>query len=260
MQSAPAPDLYEKWHGAGNDFLVVIRTSGAARLDGGWARRWCDRHTGIGADGLIEATRTDGGLAMALYNADGSSAELSGNGIRCLVAAAVTAGVVDEGVVDVVTDAGVRPVTIAMDAGGTAGWGSVEMGRVSFDPAGTLELGVRAEIGNPHVVVCDQGGDEATLLARAATLADRSANVEFVTVLGRDHLSIRVVERGVGITLACGTGSCAAAAVARHLGVTGDSVTVTNPGGDLVVALRGDVATLSGPAVRIASFEPSEVR
>ena len=121
-----------------------------------------------------------------------------------------------------------------------------------------LEHGVHAVVGNPHVVVADTGGDEAALVARAHVLAGAhvtGANVEFVTVLSRDHLAIRVVERGAGLTLACGTGSCAAAAVARALGLCDEHVTVTNPGGDLDVTLRDGVATLAGPAVRIAAIE-----
>ena len=262
MHDAAPGDVLEKWHGAGNDFLVALRPSGPARLDGDDARRMCDRHTGIGADGLIEGTFDDRGLVMSLHNADGSAAELSGNGLRCLVAAAVAHGLLPEGTMDVTTDAGARRVTVALDPSSGRAWGSVDMGRVEIpDGTGTLETGVAAHLGNPHVVVADPGGSEEDLVERAAGFAgvlDAGANVEFVTLDGPDHLSIRVVERGVGVTLACGTGSCAAAAVAHRLGLVSDHVTVTNPGGDLDVTLVDGVATLAGPAVRVAAVSFSE--
>jgi diaminopimelate epimerase len=253
----PAPgDVLEKWHGAGNDFLVALRPSGPARLDGDHARRWCDRHTGIGADGLIEGTFDGRGFAMSLHNADGSRAELSGNGLRCLAAAAAAHGLIPEGTLDVATDAGLRRVTVALDPSSGRAWGSVDMGAVEVADGGSLEGGVAATIGNPHVVVADPGGSEEALVGRAASIAGvlaSGANVEFVTLDAPDHLTIRVVERGVGLTLACGTGSCAAAAVAHRLGLVSDHVTVANPGGDLDVTLVDGTATLAGPAVRIAA-------
>lgn len=261
MRDAAPGDVLEKWHGAGNDFLVALRPSGAARLDGDHARRWCDRHTGIGADGLIEGTFDGRGLVMSLHNADGSRAELSGNGLRCLVAAAVAHGLVPEGTLDVATDAGARRVTVALDPSSGRAWGSVDMGPVEVGDGGSLEAGVAAHIGNPHVVVADQGEPDVDLVERAAAFAgvlDSGANVEFVTLDGPDHLTIRVVERGVGRTLACGTGSCAAAAVAHRLGLVSEHVTVTNPGGDLDVTLLDGTATLAGPAVRVATVTIAE--
>ncbi len=217
-------DVLEKWHGAGNDFLVALRRHGAARLDGETAARWCDRHTGVGADGLIEGTFGARGLVMVLHNADGSPAEVSGNGLRCLVASATAHGLVPEGTIDVETGAGTRRVTTALDPGGASGWGEVQMGQVEVREGGSLDTGVVAMVGNPHVVVADRGGDAPALIDRAAVLTEglgEGANVEFVTVEGRDRLAIRVVERGVGLTLACGTGSCAVAAVTHRLGLTG---------------------------------------
>jgi diaminopimelate epimerase len=250
----------EKWHGAGNDFLVAVRPRGDARLDADTARRWCDRHTGIGADGVVEGTFTASGLAMRLRNADGSAAELSGNGLRCLAAAVVRRGLLAEGTFDVATDGGVRRVTIALDPGGARAWGSVDMGEVRVE-SGTLDAGIAAFTGNPHVVATDPGGTEAELVALAATLAAGSAsgtNVEFVTVRDAGHVAIRVVERGAGLTLACGTGSCATAAVLHGLGLTDARVVVANQGGDLVVELDGSNATLSGPAERIGEIELDE--
>ena len=163
---------------------------------------------------------------MSLHNADGSRAELSGNGLRCLVAAAVAHGLVPEGTLDVATDAGARRVTVALDPSSGRAWGSVDMGAVQVSDGGSLERGVAAHLGNPHVVIADDGRPAEDLLERAAGLvgaATSGANVEFVTLDGPDHLTIRVVERGVGRTLACGTGSCAAAAVAHRLGLVSDA-------------------------------------
>jgi diaminopimelate epimerase len=251
----------EKWHGAGNDFLVAVRTRGDARLDAETARRWCDRHTGLGADGVLEGTFTATGLVMRLRNADGSTAELSGNGLRCLAAAVVRRGLVPEGSFEVATDGGPRRVTVALDPSGSRAWGSVEMGEVSVEPGDSLESGVRAFVGNPHVVTVDRGGSDAELVELATKLAadaPEGTNVEFVTVIHEAHLSIRVVERGAGLTLACGTGSCATVAVTHDLGITAPRVTVTNQGGDLLVELDGVNATLSGPAVRIAEITLEE--
>ncbi len=209
---------------------------------------------------MCEGTFGDAGLELHLRNADGSVAELSGNGLRCLGAAAVRHGLVPEGTFGVATAAGIRRVTVSLEPGGRRAWGSVEMGLVEVG-AGTLEHGVRAHLGNPHLVVADPGGPDGQLVARAAPLAaglEEGANVEFVVVEGRDRIAVRVVERGVGLTLACGTGSCAAAAVAHRLGLVGTRVTVANPGGDLDVELDGMAATLSGPATFVASIELEE--
>ena len=261
MPGAARRDILEKWHGAGNDFLVALRPSGDARLDGATAARWCDRHAGIGADGLLEGTLTASGLAISLHNADGSPAEVSGNGLRCLVAAGHPARP-RAGGDDRRGDRrrGAARDT-ALDPSGARAWGEVDMGAVTVHDGGTLATGVVAVVGNPHVVVDDDGGDDAHLVARAVALTaslGAGANVEFLTVEGPNRLRIRVVERGAGTTLACGTGSCAVAAVAHCLGLTGTEVTVANPGGDLGVALDGATARLSGPAVRIGAIELDE--
>ncbi len=245
----------QKWHGAGNAFLVDVQEHGLAPW---WTpervRAVCARSTGVGADGLIIAT-LGSKVAMTLYNADGSTAEMSGNGIRCLAAAVrrSTRGTWDD--LDVVTLAGTRRVQLTMDD--TSGHGSVSMGEVSFGESIKGAWGV-ANVGNPHVVVLDT---ESWSDVAREELADKlaaqvgGANVEFLTILGDDRLRIRVIERGVGWTEACGTGSCAVAALARREGLTGDVVTVENPGGALLVELHGMQATLSGPVQFVANVE-----
>jgi diaminopimelate epimerase len=192
---------------------------------------------------------------MVLFNADGSLAEMSGNGIRCLAAAVRRATGGTWGDLDVMTDAGQRRVALAMN--GLTGEGSVAMGEVSFGPALEGTLGV-ANVGNPHVVVVDDPSwsvSEREAKAARWSASVGGANVEFITIRDPRRLVLTVLERGVGWTLACGTGSVASAAVARRAGLTGDDVTVVNPGGELRVTLEGLAATLSGPVAFVADVE-----
>jgi len=246
----------QKWHGAGNDFLVEVTEQGV----GPWwnaerVRALCERATGVGADGLALAS-LGSDVTMVLYNADGTLAEMSGNGIRCLAAAVRRATHAEWSSLVVHTDAGSRTVDLTMH--GDAGFASVTMGRVTVAEPLEGTVGV-AYVGNPHVVVLD---DAQWSDAQREDMAGRwsaqmgGANVEFVRVIAHDHLELRVIERGVGWTLACGTGSCAAAAVLARGGRVGDDVRVDNPGGSLRVQLNADgEATLSGPVQFVANVE-----
>lgn len=245
----------QKWHGAGNDFLVDVVAEGSATWwNAARARAVCQRATGVGADGLIVATLGTP-VSMELFNADGSSAEMSGNGIRCLAAAVRKATNATWQSLEVSTPAGVRTVELTMH--GDAGYGGVSMGEVVF--LETLEgtLGV-ATVGNPHVVLADDPSWPDCHLEEMAekfSSIPGGVNVEFVTVMDRGHLSMRVIERGVGWTLACGTGSVAAAAVFHREGLCDDDVVIDNPGGALRVQLDGSEATLSGPVQFVATVE-----
>ena len=249
----------QKWHGAGNDFLVdVVENSTESGWDADRARAVCARTTGVGADGLLVAI-VGSRVAMELFNADGTTAEMSGNGIRCLAAAVRRSTRATWDSLEVDTAAGTRTVHLTME--GASGSGSVDMGDVTFHDDLDGALGV-ADLGNPHVVVLDNASWDAATCERMAEGFSRQvggANVEFVTVLGPDHLALRVIERGVGWTLACGTGSCASAAVAHRAGLTGTEVTVENPGGTLGVTLHDLRATLRGPVQFIANVEWLEV-
>ena len=250
-----------KLHGLGNDFLVSLAAGGPEL-----ARAACDRHTGIGADGLILGGRSASGqLSFRLWNADGGEAEMSGNGMRCLAHVFLEEGWVAEGErFGVMTAAGRREVTVRRTGPGTT-WGLVEMGpvKVQDGTGGACNVGngsLLVDVGNPHLVVL--GPDPALVdVARLGPELERSdpagLNVEFVT-LGpeADSITMRVWERGVGETRACGTGSCAAAAALHHWGRVGRAVTVHQPGGSAAVELRADgTATLAGPSVRIATCE-----
>jgi diaminopimelate epimerase len=260
---------FSKLHATGNDFLVTT-----APVTPGQAVALCDRFTGIGADGvLVLGPGADGADAtMTLHNADGSIAEMSGNGARCLAWAARQAGMGTARRLVVDTGGGRRTLALTTDASGAVVHAVCDMGAITFAPDaipvkaasaegiavevdGETFTGDAAGIGNPHwVLVVD---DPATVdVGRIGPRLEHDArfpnrvNVEFVAVVGPDHVRMRVWERGVGETQSCGTGACAAAAVAHRRGIVGPRVTVTVPGGDLDVEL-GATVRLGGPVVHV---------
>jgi len=261
-----------KHHGLGNDFLVLLDLAGAHPIAPALAVSLCDRRLGIGADGLIRVTDggTDADVTMELLNADGSAAELSGNGIRCLAQAVFQSLVAPPPVLRVATPAGVRTVTALEQVGevGEAGTRtqrfSVEMGQAKVgadEPEwvdGSVLRATRVDIGNPHVVLHWAGEtlpDRDELVAIGAPIDDLTpggANVEIVQPgAAQGEISMVVYERGVGPTQACGTGACAAAAAAQHWELAGDHTTVHMPGGPVDVVL-GDPVLLTGEATSVA--------
>ncbi len=246
----------EKYEALGNDFLVVVDHP----VDADLARAVCDRHRGAGADGLIRVVGGDGegDVAMELWNADGSRAETSGNGLRCLARAVVDAGLVAGPEMVIATDAGPRRATLHSD-----GLVSVEMGAVRVvdgnrDPFDDPRWLGFVDAGNPHVVlgVDDPAKEDLEQDGPAWEGAYDGVNVEYVAAgPGADELTMRVWERGVGETTACGSGACAAAVVARREGTVGDRVTVHQPGGDVVVDLSGPTVLLTGPARFVCTVE-----
>ena len=274
--SPAAPIALAKLHATGNDFLVWTRLDAeadAAPVPAALARALCDRHTGVGADGLILLTPgTDGADAtMTLHNADGGIAEMSGNGIRALAWAAAAAGIGGDTLV-VDTGGGRRTLELARGADGRVVAATVDMGPVSFDPAtipvdadspfdleaefhGVTYRGDAAGMGNPHWVcfVDDVAGARVTQHGphlETDPRFPRHTNVEFVAPDGVNGLRMRVWERGVGETLSCGTGACASAAVAHRRDLVGPRVTVRVPGGELTVEV-GDTLRLGGPVVHV---------
>jgi diaminopimelate epimerase len=260
-----------KHQAAGNDFLVVLDPDGTTPLDPELVAVVCDRHLGVGADGVIRVVRSSEGgqLVMELRNADGGVAETSGNGLRCLAQAAVDAGWVRPPTFSVRTDAGLRAVDFRTGPDGTAFvWVSMgipelgadgELGHELESVVGDVKTARWVDVGNPHLVLVVADLLATDVMAGGAALEARrpgGANVEFVTVHpGGDEVDLRVWERGVGETLACGTGSVAAAAVTRAAGLTGDHVRVHNPGGTLVVSFAGDEARLGGPVHKVADID-----
>jgi diaminopimelate epimerase len=254
-----------KHHGAGNDFLVLLDPDDRRPLSAAEVRALCDRHRGVGADGVVRVVSGSGpaALSMDLRNADGGVAEMSGNGIRCLVQAAVDEGLVGAGTVVVETLGGLRAVDYRAGPGPGSGYGRVDMGHVVLgaeivDMPSGARWGQHVDMGNPHVVLFGApAGDEA--LATVGPRIERSvpggANVEFVWPgPASGELTLRVWERGVGETLACGTGACAVAAAAHAHGEAGTRVRVHNPGGPLDVELDGSAVHLAGPTQKIADI------
>jgi len=261
--------ILTKHHGLGNDFLVLfddqpLPARGAAAL----AVELCDRRRGVGADGLILAVTAppDGSdVGMVLHNADGSRAEMSGNGIRCLVQAWAHRAGRHEGTVKVATDAGVRAVDFGPGADDRTILASVAMGAADAiaAPPGWDALGVdrarpvaHLSLGNPHAVVAVDDVDAVDLGLLGAQVPD--VNLEIVEPGPERHaVTMRVHERGAGITEACGTGACAAAFAAARWGLAtpqDGEITVHMVGGDAKVRL-GPELVLTGPATYIATVE-----
>jgi diaminopimelate epimerase len=258
-----------KHHGLGNDFIVLLDLDGTHPVTAALARAVCDRHRGIGADGLLHVTAPPvtgtADVTMTLYNADGGRAEMSGNGISCLAQAVVRAGLVSGPEVHVATDAGVRTVLLAVTAEPRTHRATVDMGpaKVGDEEPEWLGAGVsravRVEIGNPHLVLSAGDVDAAfDLEGRGREINDVTPggiNVELVAAgPGPDELTMLVYERGVGLTEACGTGACAAAVAAQQGGMSGPRVRVHQPGGAADVEIRETVA-LTVPVVLIATIE-----
>ena len=239
----------EKYQGLGNDFLILLDDSGTQPVDEATARALCDRHLGVGADGVIRATKADlatgAQLTMTLRNADGSLAETSGNGLRCLARAVVDAGWCDGPEVAILSDAGLKRLRLTGDQI------TVDMGPAKVN--GGNGEGTLVDMGNPHLVIVVDDPATVDLLDVGRRHAD--LNVEVIAPTFVPHsLAMRVHERGVGETLACGTGACAAAAAAYDLGLVGTRVVVYQPGGPAVVELGEETVTLTGPAVHVASI------
>lgn len=258
-----------KHHGSGNDFLVALEPVGGV-LGAEEVSALCDRHRGFGADGLIVGTHGSHGadLEMLLRNADGSTAEMSGNGIRCLVQAAVAAGMVSPGTVVVDTGGGRRTVDYRQVAEGL-GHAEVDMGLVvvggdlALDetPAvlagpGKVSRVCTVGVGNPHIVMLGIDGcpDVSAFGPVIESTVDGGVNIEVIRSCDGTSITMEVWERGVGITESCGTGACAAAAAARSWGLVGDDVEVRTAGGALQVKLGPGGATLCGPTRMIGEL------
>ena len=279
---------FTKMHGAGNDYVYVDARS----QEQDWpelARRMSNRHFGVGSDGLILIKGSDvADLKMSMYNADGSEAEMCGNGIRCFVKYAVDRTIVSSsnGSVSVETLAGIRNITPISEYGTVTG-ARVSMGApiltpdavpVKLDAAGEYGSGPVLEypfemdgydlplsfvsMGNPHAVTfIDTPVAEFPLLTVGPKVENHSifprrVNFEIVNVDNPTHLPARVWERGSGETLACGTGACGIAVASILGGHTDNTVSITLPGGTLKVDWDGQGEVyLEGPAEEVFSGE-----
>jgi diaminopimelate epimerase len=258
------PLRFTKYHGLGNDFLVVdgplMSASRAVRL--------CDRHRGIGADGVLTVLppRSPGAVAtMHIFNADGSVATMCGNGIRC-VARHIADLYRISGDLTIDTAAGPRACTVHRGAGGVVDAVSVEMGPARIEGEQVFTVGdeklraVRVDLGNPHAVLFDEPSRERA--GHVGPAIERQVpggvNVGFARA-GPGGVDLVVWERGCGLTDACGTGACAAAVASVRAGASpaGLPVEVVLPGGPLTITVSADLGrvTMRGPAERVFSGE-----
>ena len=270
-------------HGAGNDY-VYVDGRGQQRDWPALAVAMSDRRRGVGSDGVIVALPSNHApLRMQMFNADGSEGRMCGNGIRCLVAFATKNGIVSKDVSPVVVEtlAGDRPVTPIWDDGRFAR-ARVGMGEPIFAareiPVNApgmetvmdfpLEVDGRTfgiscvSMGNPHAVAfLDEPVDDVPLhdlgpLVESHPMFPERVNFEIVNVTSPDELRVRVWERGSGLTMACGSGACAVAVIARLKGLSRDEVSITLPGGDLVVRWPGEgEVVLEGPVEEVFEGE-----
>jgi diaminopimelate epimerase len=275
---------FSKMHGLGNDFVVLDATEQAVALDLATIRRLADRRFGIGCDQVLIVERprlADTLFHYRIFNADGSEVEQCGNGARCFARFVHDRGLTDLDEIPVGTAAG--PIRLYLEAQGQV---RVDMGSPIFVPeripfiadreAVTYDLNLADEhlvigalsMGNPHAVILVGDPDTAPVerlgpLIESHPRFPQRTNVGFAQVAARDHLRLRVFERGVGETLACGTGACAAVVHARQRGLVDERVRVSLPGGDLTIEWAGPsgigrtepVVWMTGPAVHVFNGE-----
>lgn len=268
---------FTKMQALGNDFIVIDDRHEEWDLDPEAVSFLCDRQFGIGADGLIlvrPATEPDAAFFMLYYNADGSTAEMCGNGVRCFAKFLADRGLVGGDTLRVQTLGGVKEIVVSRDAQSKMTSARVDMGTPKLAPAeipvdlpgdqvfeceietseGLFKVSA-VSMGNPHAVLWVDDVDAVDLerlgpAIENASVFPNKTNVEFAQITDEpDHIKMRVWERGVGETLACGTGACAVAVLATLSCRSGRTTTIELPGGELVVDWAEDDAVfMTGPA------------
>jgi len=250
------PLNFTKMHGLGNDFMVVDNRDGLIEFGAEQVRRWSDRRTGIGFDQLLvveQARVTEAEFDYRIYNADGIEVEHCGNGARCFARYVSERGLTANRSIKVNTSGGV--LTLELQENGDV---TVRMGVPEFEPsripfiaeaeADRYSLDVDGEtfvvgavaIANPHVLLMVDDVDSVDVdrlgpLIESHSRFPKRVNVGFMQRISASHIRLRVYERGVGETRACGTGACAAAAIGHRLGLLNSQVTVSLTGGDLAI-------------------------
>lgn len=268
---------FTKAHGTGNDFVVVGDLEDTWKPNEGFVRAVCDRHFGVGADGVIRIAPADGDAwFMDYWNADGTTAEMCGNGVRVVAKWLADRGIVAGDTVSVETRSGRKAVTVFRGADGLVERARVDMGppileadaipvraadpgHVTLEHDGQRFDAICVSMGNPHAILFVDDLDAVPFerlgpVFEGHPLFPARTNVEFVERVGPDHLRMRVFERGVGETLACGTGACAVGVAAALRGVTGRAVAIDLPGGRLEIEWT-DHVFMTGPAVEVFEAE-----
>lgn len=265
-----------KMHGLGNDYIVVDNTDNKLDADlHGLAQELCRRRFSVGADGLILACRSSrADVMMRIFNADGSEAEMCGNGIRCLAKFCYEKGIVKKQMFNVETLAGIKRIWLSLNMDEEVEKVKVNMGEPSFDREdipmhgkgqcidqileanGEVYRVTCLSIGNPHCVIFVD--DVSSILVEKIgprlekhTAFPKGTNVEFVQIINSNEIKVRVWERGVGETLACGTGACASVIAGNILGKIDGKVKVNLPGGILEVLYDGKEVFMEGSAVKV---------
>ncbi len=268
-----------KMHGLGNDFILTTAEETNGFDLPSLARALCARRVNVGADGLIIAEKCEGAdIRMRIFNSDGSEAEMCGNGIRCFARYIYDNGIVQKSEMAIITLAGVMKPGLVFENGKVSAV-SVDMGRPEFENekipviAGRPAISNRIEVlgremdvstilmGVPHTIVYVNRPDEFDVCVYGPAIEKHSAfpqktNVNFIQILDKNTLKIETWERGAGLTLACGTGSCAAAVVSAVKGFTQKNVNVLTQTGKLVIEYKdtGEVL-MTGPAEYVFTGE-----
>ena len=258
---------FTKMHGLGNDYLYVY---GEVPEDiAALSQRLSDRHFGAGSDGMIYISPSDAAdFKMRIFNADGSEAMMCGNGVRCVGKYVYDKGYTDKTFLKIETLSGVKFLQLHV-AGGTVKSVTVDMGKAAAQPERTLSVNGRTfaytpvSVGNLHAVIFTDAVNAVPLETLGPAIERHpdfpgGVNVEFVQVLSGTHLRMRVWERGSGVTMACGTGSCASVAAAVKNGYcrAGQPVTVQLDGGTLEITVsEAGRVTMTGPAETVYEGE-----
>jgi diaminopimelate epimerase len=254
-------------HGTHNDFLILFDPDDQLTISAEQVAAMCNRSTGIGADGMIRIIKNDGKWFMDYRNADGSIAEMCGNGIRVMARYLVAKGHQREGIFAIDTRAGIKHLRVPADDDISVNMGKVydEMEQVSASVNGVTYSGFNINVGNPHAVVFTDDLSTLGSLETAPTVTPAGSypegvNVEFVEITAANEAKMRVHERGSGETQSCGTGTCAVALAATMK--SGQQLpsrwVIYPPGGRLIVDIDGHSnATLTGPAELIKDYDVS---
>jgi len=254
-------------HGTENDFVILFDPDNQREVSAMQVAAICNRETGIGADGFIRIIRDGKKWFMDYRNADGSIAEMCGNGIRVMAKYLVTHDHQPEGIFAIDTRAGMKHLRVPRDGDISVNMGQVtdEMEEIEVEQNGRTFSGYNISVGNPHAVVFLENLEEVGSLEVAPSVSPSSSypegvNVEFVEITGNQEARMRVHERGSGETRSCGTGTCAVALAATLK--SGQSLparwTISPPGGQLIVDIDGHSnATLIGPAELIGDHDIS---
>lgn len=274
---------FTKMHGLGNDFMVLDGTQKSLDLKVDEIKAWSDRYFGIGFDQLlvVESTQTKGvDFRYRIFNADGSEVQQCGNGARCFAQFVREKGLTDKKEITVETASGQIILSVEKN-----GWIKVNMGKPNFLPQAlpftvptesehydlevmgeTFDIGA-VSMGNPHAVIRVDEIEQAPVASVGSAIESNPqfperVNVGFAEKVDSTHLKLRVYERGTAETMACGTGACAAMAVFRRWQEVDEQVTISLPGGDLLIEWSGnaeDPVWMTGPATTVFEGEIARV-